>query len=110
MDFFRTEGLSINFGGVKALQSLDMNIEKGEIPIYNDILCPNREKLIKFLTAHGIQTRPFYPDLNLAPYFENAGRFPNSEVFGIQGLCLPSGPDQSIENIEKVIDVLHKFK
>ncbi len=31
MDFFRTEGLSINFGGVKALQSLDMNIEKGEI-------------------------------------------------------------------------------
>lgn len=31
MDFFRTENLSINFGGVKALQSLDMNIEKGEI-------------------------------------------------------------------------------
>ena len=31
MDFFRTENLSISFGGVKALQSLDMNIEKGEI-------------------------------------------------------------------------------
>jgi len=31
MDFFRTGNLSINFGGVKALQSLDMNIEKGEI-------------------------------------------------------------------------------
>ena len=31
MDFFRTENLSINFGGVKALQSLDMNVEKGEI-------------------------------------------------------------------------------
>ena len=31
MDFFRTGNLSISFGGVKALQSLDMNIEKGEI-------------------------------------------------------------------------------
>jgi branched-chain amino acid transport system ATP-binding protein len=31
MDFFRTGNLSIRFAGVKALQSLDMNIEKGEI-------------------------------------------------------------------------------
>jgi len=31
MDFFSTENLSISFGGVKALQSLGMNIEKGEI-------------------------------------------------------------------------------
>jgi branched-chain amino acid transport system ATP-binding protein len=31
MDFFKTENLSINFGGVKALQGLDMKIEKGEI-------------------------------------------------------------------------------
>jgi branched-chain amino acid transport system ATP-binding protein len=31
MDFFKTENLSINFGGVKALQGLDMRIEKGEI-------------------------------------------------------------------------------
>ena len=31
MDFFRTENLSISFGGVKAVQGLDIRIEKGEI-------------------------------------------------------------------------------
>lgn len=31
MDFFRTENLSISFGGVKAVQGLDIKIEKGEI-------------------------------------------------------------------------------
>ncbi len=31
MDFFRTENLSISFGGVKAVQGLDIQIEPGEI-------------------------------------------------------------------------------
>jgi branched-chain amino acid transport system ATP-binding protein len=31
MDFFKTENLSISFGGVKAVQGLDIKIEKGEI-------------------------------------------------------------------------------
>lgn len=92
------------------IKLIPVDLKKGEIPIYIEILCPNREKLIKFLADQNIETRPFYPDLNLAPYFENTGRFTKSEVFGIQGLFLPSGPEQSIENIEKVIDVLKRFK
>ncbi|MDO8871612.1 MAG: DegT/DnrJ/EryC1/StrS family aminotransferase [Methanoregula sp.] len=99
--------------GIKDLpfiKLIPVDIKKGEIPIYIETLCPDREKLIKFLAAHSIETRPFYPDLNLAPYFENAERFPNSEVFGNQGLFLPSGPVQSMENIDRVINTLKKFK
>ena len=98
--------------GIKDLpfiKLIPVDINKGEIPIYVEILCPERERLIHFLATNGIETRPFYPDLNLAPYFENAGQFPNSEVFGNQGLFLPSGPDQSKENIDRVINVLKNF-
>lgn len=91
------------------IKIIPVDLEKGEIPIYTEILCQNREKLIKYLTSQDIQTRPFYPDLNCASYLENFGKFPNSEVFGLQGLCLPSGPGQSIENIEKVIEALKKY-
>lgn len=91
------------------IKLVPVDIKKGEVPIYIESLCQGRERLIKFLAANSIETRPFYPDLNLAPYFENAGQFPNSEVFGNHGLFLPSGPEQSIENIDRVIDVLKKF-
>ena len=91
------------------LKFIPVNIEAGEIPIYIEVLCPERERLIQFLANRGIQTRPFYPDLNLAPYFKNTGRFPCSEVFGTQGLFLPSGPEQPVENVDYVIQALRKF-
>jgi dTDP-4-amino-4,6-dideoxygalactose transaminase len=92
------------------LKFIPVNIEAGEIPIYIEVLCPERERLIRFLAERGIQTRPFYPDLNLAPYFENTGRFPCSEIFGAQGLFLPSGPEQPLTNVDRVVEALHIFK
>ena len=84
-------------------------MSKDEIPLYVEVLCDERENLMDFLSSHGIQTRPFYPDLNSATYLENYGEFPNSKVFGDKGLFLPCGPDQSLENVEKVIETLKKF-
>ena len=92
------------------LKFIPVNIEAGEIPIYIELLCPERERLIQFLAERGIQTRPFYPDLNTAPYFKNTGRFPCSEVFGAQGLFLPSGPEQPLTNVDRVVEALHVFK
>jgi dTDP-4-amino-4,6-dideoxygalactose transaminase len=91
------------------IRLIPVDTQSGEIPIYIETLCSDRERLIEFLTSNNIETRSFYPDLNLAAYFENTGRFPNSEKFGTQGLTLPSGPEQSIENIKRVIMVLKKF-
>jgi len=92
------------------LKFLPVNLEAGEIPIYNEVLCSDRNKLVQFLDDHNIQARPFAPDLNLATYFGNTGRYPNSEIFGNQGLCLPCGPGQSLDNIDRVIDALFAFR
>lgn len=86
-----------------------MNLEAGEIPIYIEVLCAERERLVQFLVEHEIETRPFYPDLDLAPYFGNVGEFPNSRKFGQQGLFLPSGPEQPLENVERVIKTLRLY-
>ena len=91
------------------LTLLPVDVEAGGIPIYNEVLCPQREKLIQYLERKNIQARPFAPDLNTAEYFGNTKRFPNSEIFGNQGICLPCGPGQPLENIDRVIDALRSF-
>jgi len=92
------------------LKLIPVDITKGEIPIYIEVLCKKRERLINFLASHHIQTRPFYPCLNTARHLGISGKFPNADVFGDQGLVLPCGPEQSFENIDRVIKVLRLFK
>ncbi len=91
------------------IKLIPVNIDAGEVPVYIEILCKERDRLINFLAAKGIQARPFYPDLNMASYLQNDGYYPNSVQFGKQGVFLPSGPSQSIENVDRVIKVMHSF-
>jgi len=95
---------------IEWLKFLPADLDAGEVPIYIEVLCPFRERLVAHLARAEIQTRPFCPDLHRAPYFRNAGHYPNSERFAAEGLFLPSGPDQPIENVMRVIEELHQFK
>ena len=49
------------------------------------------------------------PFPSAAAHLELSEDFPNSRVFDEQGLVLPSGPDQPLENIDKVIRSLQSF-
>jgi len=99
------EGLS----DIPAVKLIPVDIEAGEIPVYVEVLCESRSRLIDFLDARGIQCRPYYPNLSSAAYLNQSGGFPNSEPFNKYGVYLPSGPEQSIENIYLVIDELRQF-
>lgn len=92
------------------LKLIPVAVDRGEIPIYVEVLCEEREQLIAFLESNGIQVRPFYPDLDSAAHFGAMGDFPNSRIFGKQGLVLPCGPDQSLENVECVIKTLKQYE
>jgi dTDP-4-amino-4,6-dideoxygalactose transaminase len=91
------------------LKFIPVNIEAGEVPIYIEVLCEERERLIGYLADKGIQARPFYPDLNLASYFQSDACFLNSEKFGRKGIFLPSGPEQPLENIDRVLAALRTY-
>ena len=86
-----------------------MDISK-EVPLYVKVLCEKRKELMDFLASKNIETRPFHPNLSSAAYLKNTDNFPNSDIFFKKGIFLPSGPTQSLENIDKVIDTLKLFK
>lgn len=91
------------------LRLLPVNVTAGEIPIYVEVLCEERERLIEYLADCGIQSRPFYPDLHLASYLGEQGSFPNSRIYSEQGVFLPSGPGQTMENIDFVLAALRAY-
>ena len=98
--------------GLKELSSIKMipvDIDAGEVPVYIEVLCESRQKMINYLANKGIQCRPFYPDLNHAKYLNNNGHYPNSEKFDYEGIYLPAGPEQKFENIHDVIKALKEF-
>lgn len=94
---------------VPFLRLIPVDIEAGEIPLYVEVMCPHRATLISYLAERGIQTRPFYPNLNYASYFEDHGQYPHAATFGSKGLFLPCGPDQPAENIDRVLQSLESY-
>ena len=94
----------------KCVNLLPVNVLSGEIPLYAEVLCPERKELENFLHFHNIQTRIVTPDLSLSPCLKDDGSFPNSIRFRDQGLYLPCGPEQPLENIDFVIDTLYDFE
>jgi perosamine synthetase len=92
------------------LRLLPADLDMGEVPIYIEALCSDRERLISYLAEEGIQARPFYPDLNLADYLKNDGPFPRSERYGREGVFLPCGPSQPLENVEEVLKILFAYR
>jgi perosamine synthetase len=92
------------------IELIPVNLETGEVPIYIEALCEKREELIDFLAGQGIQCRPFYPNLDHADYFANSNDvYPHAEPFGTWGVYLPAGPEQPIDNVERVIRVIRSF-
>jgi len=92
------------------LKLVPVDVQAGEIPIYVEVLSSNRGDLVRWLADRGIETRLFYPDLDQAGYFEDTGDYPNSRVYGREGIFFPSGPDQPLENVDEVIEALHLYE
>jgi len=95
---------------IEFLKLIPVNITKGEIALYVEVLCNEREELMEYLASHNIQARPMYPDLDTASHLNCDDDFPNTRVYGKQGMVLPCGPDQPMENVDRVIKVLYGFR
>ena len=94
----------------KRVDLLPVNVLNGEVPLYAEVLCPERQELKNFLQLRNIQFRIVPPNLSTSSYIKNDSSFPNSVRFSDQGLYLPCGPEQPLENIDFVIDTLCDFE
>ena len=91
------------------IKIIPVNVSNGEIPLYIEALCNERDKFMKFMESKGIDCRPALPNVHEAPHIESSGDFPKAEVFSKKGLVLPCGPDQPLENIDRVIETIHSY-
>lgn len=71
-----------------------------------EIVCKNRNKVRDVLQANNIMSRPLYEPLHTADYLESPASYEGIYQIKNSLLALPSGPDQPLENVEKVIEVL----
>lgn len=93
---------------LKNVKGIDF-IENGENEIHYmaDIVCDNRDLVRKILYENGIISRPLGMPLHTAPYLKQ-GRdmYQTSDELQKKLLYLPCGPNQPLENVEKVVQAL----
>lgn len=85
------------------------DVENGEVPVYAEALAERRQELFGYLKEKNIELRVLPPSLKHAPQFECNETFPCAEKFGTAGFYLPSGPGQSDESIDYVIEQINNF-
>ena len=66
------------------------------------------QELSARLTAADIESRPLWKPMHLQPVFANAPRDVNgvSEALFAQGLCLPSGPLVTDEDVDRIVEII----
>ena len=66
------------------------------------------QELSARLTAADIESRPLWKPMHLQPVFVNAPRYVNgvSEALFAQGLCLPSGPLVTDEDVDRIVEII----
>src|SRR5262249_6764479 len=99
------EGLA----GLPFLSILPVAIENGEVALWTEVMSPQREDLMDYLAARGVQTRKFVPCCHTGPHFAAQGPFRNSERFARDGFNLPCGPDFDLGLVDKTIEIISEF-
>ncbi len=94
----------------KYVNVLPVDIESGEVPLYTEALSDQREEIIAYLAENNVDVSRFHRPLNHAEYMGNKDIFPNAEYFSQKSFILPSGPSQSLKNVDYCIDLLNMWK
>ena len=95
--------------GSNRIRLQPMNLENGEIPLWNQVMCEERTALVEFLKERGIGTEMTTPNLSESPHLHDDGPFPNATNFENHELILPSGPDQDPADIDRTLEALKEF-
>ena len=94
----------------KFLYVLSVDVKKGEVPQYVEIICKKRKNFMKFMKKNNIQCREFYPSVSFSQFVNKSkNKKSNDNIYSKHGVFLPSGPHQKIKDIKKVIKYINIF-
>jgi perosamine synthetase len=96
--------------GLDYIKMIDVRVEEGELPLWIEGLCVKRQKLIALLKERRILAKPFDRVVCDLLSTGKSRQYKQSVAYANSGLILPSGPDQSREDLGYVIDSLRSLK
>ena len=88
---------------------INVRVDGGELPLWAEVICSERERVAAALLESGIRTTPYPPCLAESEHLSAAGEFPNARAFCERGLVLPCGTHQPEEDLRRVADALHQI-
>jgi len=88
------------------IKIIDVNISEGELPLWVEALCAERDMVISKLKQKRIQAKPFDPAISDLFQLDKSKEFKNSTIYTQYGLILPSGPGHSKEDLICVVEAL----
>ena len=101
--------------GIEGINVLSCDAAGGTVPLWTEIRTHHRNYVIQHLKSHGVESRPAHMPLHTARHLHSGNiptdtDFPNATALAHQLLILPSGPDQPLNNIDRVIDLLRSME
>ena len=102
--FYRDELADLRY-----LRMMQVDVGSGELPLWSQAYCAQRQEVIELLETRGIQARPLNPPLYDSPHLHCRGDFPNARKFASGVVTLPSGPGQSQDNLRRTVEALREI-
>ena len=94
----------------KYFRLIGFNTRLGELPLWTDVYCSDRNKLFKYLREKGANCRYFWLPLNVCkPYKQSFSRLKNSRKLYKKLMWLPSSLDIKKKDIITVCKIINKY-
>ena len=110
-----TTQIDSNFWLSTIVLNSELHVRGQETCLRDETICepnPNVMAMIRQLDRAGIETRPLWKPMHQQPLYKEApyycGSEPVSENLFCSGLCLPSGPRVSEEDVRFICEMIHE--
>lgn len=91
------------------MKLIAVDIKNGEIPLWIEVVCSERDKVVRLLKERNIQAKPFDPALSDLFRKRKKDNFKFSRLYARSGLILASGPAQTKKDITYVVQALKEI-
>lgn len=91
---------------VGCLRCVEVYTDRGELPLRAEFLCSERDTFISIMAEHGVPILSQPPSLHESLHLPTPGEFKNGHEYSHHPITLPWGPDQAMENVRQVIEII----
>ena len=95
--------------GVDRVNVFHFNPEGDIVPHRNIIFVPNASELIAYLVANGVGARTLFMPMHSQPCYNHNNDLPITEKLYETGVCLPSAPSLTADNIEFISQLIKNY-